>query len=91
MNETIYQHLVDAADLDAWQPLDGHAIVTCKIQVRSGAYDAWEPRTYEFRRTARGAWIIDTNPGILLRDFWDEVVGWFCFMRPIEIELVTST
>jgi hypothetical protein len=90
MNETIHQYLADAAALDAWQPCDGYPIVTCKIQIHSGAYDAWEPRTYEFRRITSGAWIIDTNPGILLQDSWDAVVGWFCCMQPIEIDLVTT-
>lgn len=90
MNETVYQHLTDAAALDAWQPMDGYAIVTCKIQIHSGAYAGWEPRTYEFRRTSSGTWIIDTDPGFLRRDSWDAVVGWFCGMRPIEINLVTT-
>jgi hypothetical protein len=90
MSEIVYQHLADATSLDAWQPCDGHAVVTCKIRVHSGAYDAWETRTYEFRRTAPGAWVIDTNPGILPRDSWDDVVGWFRLMQPVEIDLVTT-
>jgi len=90
MNETIHQHITDAASLDAWQPRDGYAIATCKILISSGAYTAWEPRTYEFRRTAQGAWIIDTNPGILWRDSWEDVVHWFCAMKPVEIDLITT-
>lgn len=86
----VHQHLADAGALDAWEPQDGHAIVTCKIRIRSGAYDAWEPRTYEFLRVSPGAWIIDTNPGILRRASWDDVVGWFNCMQPIEIDLVTT-
>lgn len=64
--------------------------MTCKVRIRSGAYDAWEPRTYEFRRAPPGAWIIDTNPGFLRRDSWERVVSWFCCMDPIEIDLVTT-
>ncbi len=89
MSQIIYQRLVDAEALSAWYPRDGHALVTCKIQIRSGAYEAWELRTYEFRRTSLG-WIIDTNPGILRRYSWDDVVSWFCCMRPIGIDLVTT-
>ncbi len=66
MNETIHQYLADAASLDAWEPCDGCAIVTCKIRIRSGAYDAWEPRTYEFRRTTPGAWIPGRSHTLLL-------------------------
>ena len=89
MNQTFHQRLTDAEALDAWEPLDGHAIVTCKIRIRSGAYDTWEPRTYEFLRTQNG-WTIDTNPGYLRRECWQHVVTWFCRMKPIEIELLTT-
>jgi hypothetical protein len=89
MSQTFHKRLIDAEALDAWEPLDGHSIVTCKIRIRSGAYDTWEPRTYEFLRT-QGGWIIDTNPGYLRRESWQHVVSWFCLMQPIEIELLTT-
>ena len=87
--QTIYQRLAEAEALDAWEPIGGHAVVTCKIRVRSGAYDAWEPRLYEFLRTQDG-WTIDTNPGYLRRERWQHVVSWFCLMEPAEIELLTT-
>ena len=90
MQATIYHHLATAESLDAWQPLDGHMIVTCKIRILSGGYDAWETRTYEFRRSDLGTWIVYTDPGIRVCDSWDGVVDWFCHMRPIEIDLVTT-
>ena len=45
MATPVHQQLRDAGALAAWEPLDGHAVVMCKIRVQSGAYDAWEPRT----------------------------------------------
>ena len=89
MSTPVHQKLRDASALAAWEPLDGHAVLTCKIRVRSWAYDAWEPRTYEFTRTASG-WTIDTNPGYLNRQSWEDVVGWLCHMRPLEIDLLTT-
>lgn len=91
MSQIVYQQLRSADDLGAWEPRDGHAIVTCRIRIQSGAYDAWEPRTYEFefaRSTER--WLINTNPGYLPRDTWDDVVEWLYCMQPIDIELVTT-
>lgn len=87
--QTLHQHLRSALDLEAWEPIDGHAIATCKIRIQSGAYDAWEPRTYAFQRVQDG-WIIDTHPGYLRRASWEQVVDWFWRMRPIEIELLTT-
>lgn len=87
--QTLYQPLRSGLDLEAWEPLDGHAIVTCKIRIQSGAYDAWEPRTYEFHRVQDG-WIIDLNPGYLKRESWEQVTNWLWGMRPIEIELLTT-
>jgi hypothetical protein len=89
MSQAVHQQLVSAEALEAWEPRDGHAIVTCKIRIPNGACDAWEPRTYEFLR-ARGGWIIDTNPGYLRRERWQHVVAWFCRMQPIEIDLLTT-
>ena len=85
----IHQHLLRAEALDAWEPIDGLAIVTCKVRVRSGAYDAWEPRVYEFLRTQDG-WTIDTNPGYLRCESWQQIVGWLCYMQPVEIDLITT-
>ncbi len=90
--ETHHVKLQRPEDLDAWEPRDGHAIVTCKVRVQSGAYDAWEPRTYEFEAGPGGGWVVypGGGPGGILRDSWQHVVNWFCCMRPIEIELVTT-
>jgi hypothetical protein len=85
MTATVYQHLTNADALAAWEPIDGHALVTCKIH--NGG--AWENRTYEFDRCQDG-WIIDTTPGYLKRASWQEAVDWFCRMRPSEIELLTT-
>jgi hypothetical protein len=87
MTTTVHQQLTEAGALAAWEPLDGHAIVTCKI--RSEAPEAWETRVYEFVRKKDG-WLIDTNPGFLRRESWEETVDWFCRMRPIEIDLLTT-
>jgi hypothetical protein len=89
VSQALYQHLSSPEVLDAWEPRDGHAYVACKIRILSGAYDAWEPRTYEFLRTQDG-WIVDTNPGLLRLASWQLVVEWFCLMRPVEIDLVTT-
>jgi hypothetical protein len=89
MATTFHQRLKRVEALAAWEPCDGHAILTCKIRVQSGAYDAWEPRTYEFVRTTSG-WTIDTNPGYLNRLSWDDVVGWLQCMQPIDIDLLTT-
>lgn len=89
MSTEHFQRLADPAELDAWEPVDGHAVVTCKIRMQSGAYDTWEPRTYELNRIPAG-WIIDTNPGYLRRDSWDDVVYWLRCMWPIDIEIVTT-
>lgn len=89
MSTPVHQKLRDASTLAAWEPIDGYAVLTCKIRVRSGACDTWEPRTYAFTRTASG-WSIDTNPGYLNRQSWDDVVGWLCHMRPLEIDLLTT-
>ena len=85
MPTPIHQHLADAGALAAWEPLDDNALVTCKIR----SHDVWETRLYEFVRKKDG-WLIDTNPGFLRRVSWEEVVDWFCRMRPIEIELLTT-
>jgi hypothetical protein len=84
--QMIHQRLVEASAFDAWEPRDGHAIVTCKIKVHIGK---WEPRTYEFLRTREG-WTIDTHPGHLSRNNWQGVVDWFCRMQPIDIDLLTT-
>ena len=89
MSAVVFQILRDAASLDAWEPVDGRAILTCQIRVQSGAYDVWEPRTYEFQRTSSG-WIIDTSPGCLRRDRWSDVVDWLCRMQPRCLELVVT-
>lgn len=86
---TTYQSLPHPYALAAWQPINGHAVVTCKIH--SGLLNGtWEDRTYEFQRQPSGTWIIDTHPGILRRPSWEGVVEWFCGMGPSEIELLTT-
>lgn len=87
----IYQRLPSAEALETSEPRDGHALVTCKIRVQSGAYNAWEweSRTYEFRRT-RDGWTIYTDPGYLPRPSWRHVIDWFRRMAPIEIDLLTT-
>lgn len=91
MSETLYLHLLRPDDLSAWEPLDGHAIVTCRVRVQSGAYDAWEPRTYAFTRRNDGRWSIDIEA---MTSFtlpsWEDAVKWLWHMAPINIELVTT-
>lgn len=93
--ELRYQPLAEAAALDVWEPRGGYALVTCKISVRTGIHEKWEPRTYEFRYVPDGWrqggwWCIDTNPGYLRRESWESVVSWFCRMCPVDIELLTT-
>lgn len=95
MATTVHQQLTAARGLAAWEPLDGHAIVTCKIRI--WVANAWETHMYEFVRS-QGGWLIDTNPGFLRRASWEEAVDWFCRMcahvidrhGPIEIDLLTT-
>lgn len=89
MARTVHQQLLRAAALQAWEPRDGHAILTCKVRVQHGAYDTWENRTYEFVRTDNG-WTIGTNPGYLRAQSWDDCVDWLCRMQPTNIDLLTT-
>lgn len=87
MATTIHQQLAEAGALAAWEPLDGHAIVTCKI--RRGATNARETCMYAFVR-GQGGWVIYMNPGAQRCVSWEDAVDWFCRMYPIEIDLLTT-
>lgn len=87
--KTTHLELQRADDLEAWEPIDGHAIVTCKVDLGRGK---WEDRTYELESSRTGGWVVypGGGPGGMRRDTWLHVVHWFRSMRPIDIELVTT-
>lgn len=87
-----YVKLRHPQDLDAWEPRDGYALVACRVMVlpeTGHAPAVWESRTYEFQRLS-GYWLIDTNPGVMRREVWHDVVDWLCRMHPADIEILTT-
>jgi len=46
------------------------------------------PEAPDLRTVVPG--LLDTNPGYLNRQSWEDVVGWLCHMRPLEIDLLTT-
>lgn len=90
-DRTHLQALRRPEDLQAWEPIDGYALVTCEVLVLSGAYSGVETRSYEIRRAA-DIWFVETNTehGTIGFRSWTKLVDWLCGMRPTNIELLTT-